>query len=86
MSYPVQLERHASAFLETCPPQLQRRLVRRLQALADNPYRGAAKLEGTDGFRVRVGDYRILFTVDQAANRVRVWRIGHRRSVYRGVA
>lgn len=44
---------------------------------------GAKKLSGSDGWRVRKGDYRVLYTVDDASRTVRVYRIGHRREVYR---
>ena len=44
---------------------------------------GAKKLIGVDGYRFRKGDYRVLYTVDDSAQLVRVYRIGHRRDVYR---
>lgn len=58
----------------------------RLQALSDTPLpRGALKLKGkeVEGWRIRVGDYRILYTVDDDKKTVNVYRIGHRREVYR---
>lgn len=70
MSYRVQIERDATKSLASVSPQMQRRLARRLLALAEDPYSRAVKLEGVDGFRARVGDYRMLYS-------------GHRRSVYR---
>lgn len=45
---------------------------------------GAAKLAGRDDYRVRVGDYRVVYAVDDAERLVIVARIGHRREVYRG--
>ena len=44
---------------------------------------GAEKLSGHDLYRVRQGDYRILFNVDDEARVVDVFKIGHRREVYR---
>jgi len=44
---------------------------------------GAKKLNGVDGWRVRKGDYRILYTIDEARRLVRVYRVGHRKDVYR---
>jgi mRNA interferase RelE/StbE len=44
---------------------------------------GMKKLKARDGYRVRVGDYRILFAVNRAARIVRVGAIGHRKDVYR---
>lgn len=44
---------------------------------------GAVKLAGRDDFRIRVGDHRIVYAVDDAASLVIVARIAHRRDVYR---
>jgi mRNA interferase RelE/StbE len=44
---------------------------------------GVVKLAGRDDYRVRVGDYRIVYAVDDAKRRVLVARIAHRREVYR---
>ncbi len=44
---------------------------------------GAIKLVGEAGYRVRVGDYRILYRIDDAQKRIYVYRIKHRREVYR---
>ena len=63
----------------------QHRIVSRIRALADDPRpAGSEKLAGTANvFRVRQGDYRILFTVDDEARVVDIFKIGHRREVYR---
>ncbi|MBI2901867.1 MAG: type II toxin-antitoxin system RelE/ParE family toxin [Planctomycetes bacterium] len=42
----------------------------------------AKRLVGKAGYRIRRGDYRILYVVDDDARRIRVYRIGHRRDVY----
>ena len=63
----------------------QRRLARRIDALAGEPReRGAEKLHGTDNrYRVRVGDFRIVYEIEDALLVVVVVRVGHRRDVYR---
>ena len=60
----------------------------RIEAAIDGPAtdprpRGAAKLAGRDDFRIRVGDYRIVYAVDDAERLVLVARSAHRREVYR---
>ncbi|WP_404980599.1 type II toxin-antitoxin system RelE family toxin [Carboxydichorda subterranea] len=51
---------------------------------ADNPRPpGVRKLTGRDGWRLRVGDYRVIYDVDDESRRVTVLHIGHRRDVYR---
>jgi len=64
---------------------LQRRLIlHRIEQLASQPRRPQVeKLTGLDAYRLRVGDYRILFTIDDRARRVTVYRILHRRDAYR---
>jgi mRNA interferase RelE/StbE len=44
---------------------------------------GSQKLFGEDAYRIRQGDYRILYTIDDEKRLVEVYKIGHRREVYR---
>jgi mRNA interferase RelE/StbE len=54
-----------------------------LLALEDNPRpAGAKKLHGEDSYRLRVGDYRVLYTIDDQSRVVTVYAVGHRREVY----
>ena len=61
------------------------RIVRRIHALADNPRAyGSEKLEGFDAtYRVRQGDYRIVYDIDDATATVLVLKVRHRKDVYR---
>jgi mRNA interferase RelE/StbE len=63
----------------------RRRIVERIAALAGEPRpSGGEKLAGSEGRRrVRQGDYRIVYAVDDAARVVEVVKVGHRREVYR---
>jgi mRNA interferase RelE/StbE len=65
---------------------VQARIVRAVRNLADNPRPpGCAKLTGTDDlWRIRVGDYRVIYHIQDADLLVLVVRIGHRRDVYKG--
>jgi mRNA interferase RelE/StbE len=55
-----------------------------IDALSADPRpRGAVKLAGRDDYRIRVGDHRIVYAVDEAERLVLVARIAHRREVYR---
>lgn len=63
---------------------MQERIGAAIDALAAHPRpHGALRLAGRDDFRVRVGDYRIVYAVDDAERVVLVARIAHRREVYR---
>lgn len=84
MSYNVELESRARRELLDLPKNYQRRAADILDDLSSNPRPpGAKKLVGQNGYRVRTGDYRILYTVDDRKRLVHIYRIGHRREIYR---
>ena len=61
-------------------------MIAAIRALGETPRpRGARKLHGSprDDYRIRVGDYRVLYEVDDAAQLVRIMRVRHRREAYR---
>jgi mRNA interferase RelE/StbE len=62
----------------------RRRIVRRIQALADDPRPpGSEKLSGEEKYRVRPGDYRIVYAIEDQGLVVYDIRVGHRREIYR---
>ena len=86
MSYVVQLERGAERELKRLPDRVLRAVDAKLVALSRNPrLRGTVKLRGreAEGWRVRAGEYRILFTIDESKKVVSVYRIRHRGAAYR---
>ena len=84
MSYAVYLKRSAEKDLEGLPREAHRKIIKRLLALKANPRpRGAKKLWGGERYRIRVGDYRLLYTIDDALKKIEVSAVGHRREVYR---
>ena len=72
--------------LKRLPGDDYRRLISAIRELAGNPRRsGCKKLLGSeDDLRIRVGRYRVLFEIDDAANVVRIFRARHRKEAYRG--
>jgi len=64
---------------------VQRRIATHIDGLASNPFpAGAKKLRGSpDHYRIRVGDYRVIYRVDGKRVTVLILKIGHRRDVYR---
>lgn len=62
----------------------QRRILERIDSLATDPRpAGCEKLQGTEGFRIRQGDYRVIYTINDSERVVTVTKVGHRRDVYR---
>jgi mRNA interferase RelE/StbE len=83
--YEVYLERAAERDLRRLPVETFHRIVPRIRALADDPRPpGCRKLTGSDNdWRIRIGDYRVIYEVDESAEVVRVFRIRHRQEAYR---
>ena len=84
--YSVLIAASAAKELESVDGKADRvRIVRAIQVLAGQPRgKGSEKLSGTEGrYRVRVGDYRVVYAIDDDERTVDVVKIGHRREVYR---
>ncbi|MGQ0504658.1 MAG: type II toxin-antitoxin system RelE family toxin [Myxococcaceae bacterium] len=86
MSYSVTILPEALRALKKLSKEVQRRVSKAIDKLAAEPRPSGAKaLQGDDkGYlRIRVGDYRIVYIVDDGKLTVLIVRIGHRREVYR---
>ncbi len=60
------------------------KIVKRIESLADNPFpEGAIRLKGREEWRIRQGDYRILYVVEHEIVTVFIIKVGHRREIYR---
>ena len=83
-SYRVALTASAEKELQALPAEMVARLMPRLERLAVAPRSpGCKKLKGGDNeWRIRVGNYRIVYVIDDTAESVDVTRIAHRREVY----
>ena len=84
--YSVRILRSAAKEIEAISTKKERQaIVRRIEALADNPRGvGCEKLAGYDDrYRVRQGRYRIFYSIDDEVLSVVVVKVGHRKDVYR---
>ena len=82
--YRIELRPAAARALAQLDPVARRRVQGAIALLAQNPRPPAAiALRGRPGLRVRVGDYRVIYTVEDSILLVLVITIGHRRDVYR---
>jgi mRNA interferase RelE/StbE len=84
-SYKVILKPSLEKDLRSLPKSAITRVINTLDLLAENPFpRQALKLEGGDQlYRVRVGDYRVVYGVNQRAKQLLIHYVRHRREVYR---
>jgi len=85
--YQVILARNAQKDLDRLRGETFDRVVTTLRSLATDPRpAGSVKLAGqAAAYRVRVGDYRILYDVDDERHELLVLRVKHRREAYRGL-
>jgi mRNA interferase RelE/StbE len=84
VKYALEIKRSAQKELDALDDGLFDRIDRHIVALADNPRpAGCKKLKGfKDQWRIRIGDWRVLYIVDDTATSVSVTRVAHRRDVY----
>ncbi len=83
-SYSLLIKASAAKELEATPKKDRERLAARMRSLATTPRPpGSEKLSGEEKYRIRQGDYRILYLIEDASATITVVKIGHRREVYR---
>lgn len=84
MTYTVEFSKGAMKQFTKLSDELQKRIQKKIDELADNPRpNGVAKLKNGDNrYRIRVGTYRVLYNIFDEILSVTVVRIGHRREVY----
>jgi mRNA interferase RelE/StbE len=84
MPHTVTFKPSAAAAIEDVPKDVSKRIVRKLAALVDQPRpHGSIKLTGQNAYRLRVGDWRAIYEIDDAMRQVLVTVIAHRRESYR---
>ena len=83
--YEVYLERSAADDLRRLPRRLFDRIIARIGRLADDPRpAGCRKIEGSKSdWRIRIGEYRVIYEIDDDLDRVNVMRVRHRREAYK---
>lgn len=83
--YRIEVTRAAQRDLTALPKSVFKRVDAKIQSLAEDPHpRGTKKLED-NLFRVRIGDYRIIYQVVSDTITIAIIRVRHRREVYRGL-
>ena len=83
--YEVLLERSAERDLKKLSPEMFQRVIHHIKTLAEAPRpTGCHKITGSrSDWRIRVGNYRIIYEIDEKEKTVRVIRIRHRREAFR---
>jgi mRNA interferase RelE/StbE len=83
-SYKVVFEPQADKELRAVDPEARARILKSLARLAADPHHSSnVKMLRGGGYRLRVGDWRVLYTLEEDLLLVLVLKVGHRREVYR---
>ncbi|MEL7315348.1 MAG: type II toxin-antitoxin system RelE/ParE family toxin [Cyanobacteria bacterium J06559_3] len=85
MTYRIEFAKNATKQFKALPANEQHRLKPKIDALAAEPRpAGVVKLSGEENlYRIRVGNYRIIYTIEDKQLLVLVLKLGHRREIYR---
>jgi len=80
----VLIVKSAQKEIERLPQEVLGRIKHRILALEGDPLpKDAEKLRTSEDYRLRVGDYRIIYAIDRARDLITITRVRHRREVYR---
>ena len=81
--YQVVIEKQAQKQLAKIPPPYYHNIIDAMQDLAANPRpHGYKKLKGRQGLRIRIADYRVIYTIQEQILTVLIIAIAHRKDVY----
>lgn len=84
MTYFIDIKRSAQKSLENIPENIQKKVISAIRGLASNPRpSGSKKLSGREGWRIRVGDYRVIYEIHDQRLIIVVVNVGHRSIIYR---
>ncbi len=80
--YSLEFDKKALDELNKLDRGIKERIWSKLQLCMEEPFRFLEHLEEIDGFKLRVGDYRVIVDVDKSVNIITVLKVGHRKNVY----
>jgi mRNA interferase RelE/StbE len=84
MTYRIEIARRAAKAVTSLDKPLRRKILAAIDALSDNPRPGGCrKLAGQEAWRIRVGDYRVIYEIHDQVLLILVVDIGHPRDIHR---
>jgi len=82
--YRIYIKQSAVKELESIPKKDLEKIIKRIQSLSQNPRpHGCQKLSARERYRIRQGDYRIIYSIQEKELTVHIYKIGHSREIYR---
>jgi len=88
LSYRIEIKRSAAKALKEIPKANRKRIVEKIDSLAESPPNpDTTKMKGNNPFhKVRIGDYRIVYEIQEDVLVILVIKIGHRKDIYRNLS
>lgn len=84
MSYEIIWDKKAINFLNKIEPFVAQRIIKLIKEFAEEPRKKQfKKLKGEEGFRLRAGDYRIIFDFNQNTKTIQILMVEHRKNIYK---
>ena len=83
MTYDIIFSDKALKQLKKLDPSVQKRIIASLERIRIRPVNYVTKLVGDSGYRLRIGDYRVLMDIDNNELHILVLKVGHRKKVYK---
>ena len=81
MTFEIIWSKNASKEIEKLEKIIAGRIFKKISELKENPYsKDLIKLKSEEGFRLRIGDYRVILTIEK--NKILILKIGHRKNIY----
>jgi len=80
--YNLIFDKRALEDMNKLDSQVKERIWNKLQQCKENPFRFLEHLEDIEGFKLRVGDYRVIVDVDNVTKTIKVLKVGHRKNIY----
>ena len=83
VNYKIEIKKSATKEIAKLPKNILKRILNKIQSLSSDPRpNGCKKLTADEKYRVRVGDHRILYSIEDEKLIVYVVKVGHRKKVY----
>ncbi|MFA5856407.1 MAG: type II toxin-antitoxin system RelE/ParE family toxin [Candidatus Pacearchaeota archaeon] len=80
--FSIIFDKRALEDLNKLDTKLKERIWNKLQQCKINPFHYLEHLEDINGFKLRVGDYRLIVDIDNSSKTIKVLKIGHRKNIY----
>lgn len=82
MAYGLYYSAEAVMQLEKADKTVAKRILKKIDAATNNPYRFFRQLTGRPEYKLRVGDYRVIADIDEQTKKILIRAVGHRKNIY----